>query len=52
MTAGLPAEAFILPPEGLGMAANQPQMMALFAEIGMHVVREPDVLRDANPFLT
>ena len=38
MAGGLPAEAFTLPPEGLGMNINQPQMMALFGEIGMHVV--------------
>ena len=38
MAGGLPTEAFTLPPKGLGMNINQPQMMALFAEIGMHVV--------------
>lgn len=49
---GLPADALTLPPAGLGMNTDQPKMMALFAEIGMHVVREPDVLRDVNPFLS
>lgn len=48
MNGGLPAEALTLPPKGLGMNTNQAQMMALFAEIGMHVVPEPDVLRAAN----
>ena len=51
LNAGLPPQAFTLPPEGSGMALNQPQMMALFAEIGMHVVAEPDVLHDISPFL-
>ena len=37
MAAGLPAETFTLPPEGLGMNINQRDMMTLFAEIGMHV---------------
>lgn len=49
MSGGLPAKAFTLPPEGLGMNMSQPQMMALFGEIGMHVVSEPDVLRVAHP---
>ncbi|GAB2578915.1 cupin domain-containing protein [Spirosoma areae] len=47
MAGGLPAEALTLPPEGLGMAINQSQMMALFEKIGMHVVQDPDVLRAA-----
>lgn len=51
MQAGLPAEAFTLPSKDKGINLNQAQMMALFADIGMHVVREPDVLRDKNPFL-
>ncbi len=38
MAGGLPAEAFTLPPKGLGMNINQSQMMALFEEIGMHVI--------------
>ena len=45
MAAGLPAEAFTLPPKGVGMAINRSQMMALYEEIGMHIVAEPDVLR-------
>ena len=49
MQAGLPADAFTLPPEGGGMKLNQVQLMALFQEIGMHVVQEPDVLRTAAP---
>ena len=51
MAGGLPAEAFTLPPAGLGMAVKPPDMMALFAEIGMHVVQEPDELRSDNPLL-
>ncbi len=50
LAGGLPAEAFTLPPDGLGMKTNPSQMKTLFAEIGMHVVSEPDVLRDVNPF--
>ena len=38
LTGRLPAEVFTLPPKGLGMNINQPQMMTLFDEIGMHVV--------------
>jgi hypothetical protein len=38
MAGGMPAEAFTLPPKGLGMAIDQPQMMTLFKEIGMHIV--------------
>ena len=49
MKGALPAEAFTLPPEGLGRNMSQPQMMTLFGEIGMHVVSEPDVLRIAHP---
>ena len=37
LAGGLPAESFTLPPKGLGMNINQPQMMKLFDEIGMHV---------------
>lgn len=51
MNAGLPAQALTLPPEGKGTNLSQTQMMTLFADIGMHIVREPDVLRDSNPFL-
>ena len=46
MQAGLSAEAFTLPPAESGVALSQSRMMALFAEIGMHVVPGPDVLRD------
>ena len=48
MQAGLPAEAFALPPEGKGMAMNPAQLATLFKEIGMHPVQEQDTLR-ANP---
>ena len=41
----MPAEAFTLPPDGLGMNVDQAQMMKLFDQVGMHVVQEPDVLR-------
>ncbi len=51
MAGGLTAEALTLPPKGLGMNIDQQKVRALFDEIGMHIVREPDVLRDVNPFL-
>lgn len=41
----LPAETFTLPPKGLGMKLDQPQLLKLFDQIGMHIVNEPDVLR-------
>ena len=45
MQGGIPAQAFTLPPDGLGMNVNQAQMMKLFNQVGMHIVHEPDVLR-------
>lgn len=43
----LPAQSFALPPKGLGMKLDQPQLMKLFNRIGMHIVNEPDELRVA-----
>ena len=43
---GIPAKAFTLPPNGLGMNIDQAQMMKLFDQIGMHIVDEPDTLRE------
>ena len=34
----------VLPPKGRPMFADMQKTMALFAEVGMHVVREPDTL--------
>ena len=40
-----PAQTRILPPPGLPMAHDWAQVSALFAEVGMHVVNQPDMLR-------
>ncbi len=42
---GVPAEAFTLPPKGLPMQPDQAQMAKLLDQVGMHVVQEPDMLR-------
>ena len=43
--AAQPAGAFALPPKGLGMRLAMPDLMKLFKEVGMHVVDQPDTLR-------
>lgn len=47
MEGALPAQSFNLPPKGLGMKLNQPRLLELFDQIGMHIVNQPDELRVA-----
>ena len=49
LAASFPAESFTLPPKGIGSAIDRSQLTKIFDQIGMHVVREPDVLRATEP---
>lgn len=46
--ASQPADQFTLPPKGIPNALPMPALMALFERIGMHTVKQPDVLRPAK----
>ena len=46
---GVPAQAFTLPPNDGTIKPDQATIAKLIEQVGMHVVREPDVLRASEP---
>ena len=48
MALGEPAPERVLPPPGRPMQGDREKAMRVIAEVGMHVVNEPDILRSGD----
>ena len=46
--ASQPADTFTIPPKGLPMPLPMPAIMKLFEQVGMHPLKQADVLRDPS----